>query len=429
MDLNTREIATLVWLSIIIAVLLIIPKTRQALCELPRAFAQQKILQILAVFAVYVVGMIWGLHAIGIWDWDQLKNTIIWTFSVALIAVLGSHKIADDPGFFRKWITQNFQILAFVQFLITLYTYPLWIELLAIPIFTLLTGIIVVGGHDPKTKRTASVLPNIAAILTVAFFGPAFVMTVADFWHYATIQTWRDFYVPIILTLLFVPFIFVLYVAMSYETAFVNLHHSIKDTKLRRSAQLRALLAFGTNIDALRRWQRHVGRHRPQSKDDIKNGIQEIKAALRRERTKLPVDAALGWSPALAKDFLRDFGLPTRDYFRAFGTEWHASSSMIEIGRAIVANNIAYYVEGTETAVTKLKLKLNINEPSTADRAEARFRELSVTLVQAATGQFIPGLDAEDVDLQIGLHRIRVVKCGWPAGTSGGYDKILTVSI
>lgn len=429
MELNTREIATLIWLGIVVAIPLMMPTMRQPLLGLLRAFTQKKILQVLAFFALYVGAIIWCLHAICVWDWDQLKNTIIWTVSVALIAVLRSNKIPDEPGYFRKWITENFEVLAFIQFLITLYTYPLWVELLVIPLVTLLTGMIAVGGRDPKAKQTVSVLTNILVLFSLGFFGLALVMTVLDFWNYATIQTWRDFYIPTLLTLLFLPFIYVLYVLMSYESAFVSLLFSIKDKKLRRWAQWRAVLAFGPNIDLVRRWQRHVALHGPQSKDDVKAGIREIKEACRRERTKPPVADTLGWSPYVAKNFLGDLGLPTRDYHRSHEEEWYASSSMIEIGDGIFPNNIAYYVEGTETAVTTLKLKLNINTPGNADSAEARFRELGHVLIQAAIGHAVPWQDTGDTELHGGLHRIRVIKREWHSGTPGGYDRILTVVV
>jgi len=429
MELTTREIATLIWLGIVAVILLVMPTMRQPLLGLLRAFAQKTILPVLAFFALYVGAMIWFLHAICIWDWDQLKNTIIWTVSVALISVLRSNNIPDEPDYFRKWITENFQILAFVQFLINLYTYPLWAELLVIPFVTLLTGIIALGDRDPKTKQAVSVLTNILALFSLAFFGLALVMTVVDFWNYATIRTWRDFYTPILLTLLFLPFIFVLYVLMSYESAFDSLSFNIRDIKLRRSAQWRAILAFGPNIDLMRRWQRHVAMHCPQSKDDVKAGIREIKEARYRERTKPPVAAALGWSPHVAKDFLGDLGLPTRDYHRSHEAEWYASSSMLEIGDGIIPNNLAYYVEGTETAVTTLKLKLNINEPGKADGAEARFNEFGDILIQAAIGNAVPWQDTGNIELQVGLHRIRVVRSEWHAGIAGGYVKILTVFV
>lgn len=429
MELNTREIATLIWLGIVVTILLVMPTMRQPLGGLLRAFTQRKILQVLAFFALYVGAMIWFLHAIRIWDWDQLKNTIIWTFSVALLAVLRSNNIPDEPGYFRKWITENFEVVAFIQFLITLYTYPLWVELLVIPLVTLLTGMIAAGERDPKTRQTASVLTNTLALFSVGFFGLALVMTVADFWNYATIQTWRDFYTPILLTLVFLPFIFVLYVLMSYENAFVRLFFVIKDKKLRRCAQWCAILAFGPNVDLMRRWQRHVALHRPQSKDDVKAGIREIKEARRRERTKSLVAATLGWSPHVAKDFLGDLGLPTRDYHRSHDAAWYASSSMLEIGDGTIPNTIAYYVEGTEIAVTTLKLKLNINEPGNADGAEAHFKELGDILIQAAIGHTVPWQDIGDTELPGGLHRIRVVKSEWPSGIPGGYDKILTVCV
>lgn len=429
MELNSREVATLIWLGFVVVVILLMPSLRKSLGGLWQAFTQKKLLQVLTVFTAYVGLMIWFLYAICWWDWDQLKNTIIWTFFVALVAVFHSNKIADEPGYFRKWIMENFQVQAFVQFLVTLYTYPLPVELVVIPFVTLLTGMITVGQNDPKTKSTAAILTNALGVLALAFFGYAFVMTVMDFWTYAPVQIWRDLHIPLVLSLLFLPFIFVLYVFMSYETTFSALPFSIKDDRLRRGAKWRSMLAFGPNVDLLRRWQRHVAQHQPTDKAALKAGIQEVKQAQRRERDKEPVDATLGWAPGLAKDFLEGSGFPTRAYHRSYDEEWFASSSMVEMGDGSIPNNIAYYVEGTESAATTLKLKLNVNDIASAPGAEARFVELAELLMAVATGTSFdcPAVDA--LDTRHGAYHVKIVKERWTGGIRGGYDKIFTISI
>lgn len=429
MELNTREIATLIWACIVILTLLVMPGMRKLLLNICRAFKQKTLLKVLALVFIYIGLMIWFLYTICVWDWDQLKNTIIWTFSVALIAVFRSNNIQGEPDYFRKWITENFEILAFVQFLVTLYTYPIWLELLVIPFVTLLGGMIAVGQHDLKTKSTAEFLNKLLGWLALAFFGTAIVLTIMDFWSYATVQTFRDLYTPIVLTILFLPFIFVLYIVMSYETTFIALHFTIKDERLRRSAKWRSVFAFGPNIELLRRWQRHVGMHRPQNKDELKVGFKDVRDAKRRDSVKIEVLPAEGWSPPIAKDFLYDLGFRTRDYHRSFDQEWSAGSSMIEISDGIIPNNMAYYMHGNKNAVTTLKLKLNVNDPENAPSAEARFAELAATLLNSAIGDASPDLGSDDLDVNIGLHRVRVTKTSWQVGKRSGYDRTLEISV
>lgn len=429
MELNSRELATLIWLGIISAIIVVMPSIRKSLGSVWQALMQPQVLRLLAVFALYVVLTIWFLHAICWWDWDQLKNTIIWTFSVALVAVFHSNKIEDEPGYFRNWITENFQIMALIQFLVTLYTYPLPVELFVIPLATVLTGMIAVGENKPETRSTAAILTNVLGVLALIFFGYALIVTLTNFWTYATIQTWRDLYVPIVLSIFFLPFIFVLYVFMSYETTFSALSFSIKDARLRRSAKWRSFVAFGPNVVLLKRWQRHVALHRPTNIFDLKEGIAEIKRAERRQYEKLPVATSSGWPPGLAKDFLSKAGLSTGDYHRSYDGEWFASSMMLEIGGDPIPNNIAYYVAGTEAVVTTLKLKLNVNDAASASTAEAKFVELARLLMIAATGTTYPALAVDALDIPYGYRRVKIVKDSWTGGILGGYDKIFSIAV
>lgn len=429
MELNTREIAAVVWFIIILMITLTVPSIRKSFFNITNAFMQKKILQVLLLTFFYIGLIICLLYCLKIWGWDQLKNTIIWIFSIAMLAVFRSNRIPDDLSYFRKWITDNFKILAFVQFFVTLYTYPLWVELVVIPLMATLGGMIAVGRHKSETKSLANSLNNLLGWFSLAFFGAAVIFTIMDFWNYATVQTWRDFYTPILLTILFLPFIFLLHVVISYETTFLSLHFNIKDEHLRRSAKWRAVLTFGPNINLLNRWKRHVGLHRPQSLDDIKAGLKEIRETKRREGIRLTIPPEQGWSPPIAILFLNDFGLSTNDYHRTSDHEWSASSAFIKVGSGIISNNIAYYINGNIDAVTTLKLKLNINEPNDVAKAEAKFAELSETLVNSAIGDIDLAYSSESLDLDIGIHRVQIIKTRWKLGEQNRYDKILAITV
>jgi hypothetical protein len=429
MELNTRETAILIWGCIMISALIIFPKTREPLGSLLRAFSQRRVMQVLVILSIYVGLMIWFLHAVGVWGPDQIKNTVIWIFSVALVAIFRSNKISDETKYFLQLITDNFKVLAFVQFLVNLYTYPLWVEFIIFPFLTVLYLLIAMGSSDSKTKSAVKFLERSLAFFVLGFFGFALCMTISDFWTYATIQTWRDLYFPIILTTLFLPFIYMLYVFMSYESAFVNLGIFIKDKKLRRTSKWMAFFAFGIDVKLMLRWSRHIALHSPATNDELKDSIREVKQAKRMEEQRLPVPIEMGWAPGLAKEFLIDHDLATRDYYRSYGDEWCASSNMREIGDDIIPNNIAYYIEGNEGAATKLKIKLNINSVSSAQKAESIFKEVCESLINIAIGSSDIIIGYDEIDEDIGIYRIGLNRNTWVNGISGGYDRVLRISV
>jgi hypothetical protein len=67
--------------------------------------------------------------------------------------------------------------------------------------------------------------------------------------------------------------------------------------------------------------------------------------------------------------------------------EWWASSPYLEIGDAIMPNNLAYYVDGHEAVATTLKLVLNVNAPETAQKARCSFLEIARILYEKALGE------------------------------------------
>ena len=102
-----------------------------------------------------------------------------------------------------------------------------------------------------------------------------------------------------------------------------------------------------TNFDYLERWNRYVQRDRPDSKEGIRDSLKRVKTVLNREKNPPEVSKEEGWSPWLAKDFMNEFELKTRDYHQGFEGDWFAGSNMKQIGSGWPQNNIAYYVEGT----------------------------------------------------------------------------------
>lgn len=101
---------------------------------------------------------------------------------------------------------------------------------------------------------------------------------------------------------------------------------------------------------------------------------------------------------------------------------WFAGSPYLEIGEAILPNNIAYYVEGDEHVARTLKLVANFNNQDAAIETRTRFAGLADRLIRQALDQETPEvvrsaiLSEMQVNLPIGKKTIQLVRESWPTG-------------
>lgn len=427
MELNDREIALLIWLGVAVIACIIHPGIRPGIIGVLKAFGRRQILVVIGLLYVFLGLMVWLLSAVCLWHWDQLKTTLVWSMVVGIASLMQINKIEDQPHFFRDWIRDSLKVVAIVEFVVTFYAFPLWAELILQPLLLVIVGTLAVGKRDPKSEPAVKLLNGLLSLFGLGLVVYAAYMIAVNMDSFLTLDTLRDFYTPIVLSILFVPFIFVLHVYSTYEMSFLALRWAIKDDKLRCYAKHKAILSFGPRVALLRRWQTNLGAHRPDDKEDIRRAIREVKDDRRRERHPIPVPPERGWSPHIAKDFLAEFGLVTKHYHRLYD-EWYASSLMLELGKGILPNNLAYYVEGDELVATRLKLNLNVNEVAESAEAEGRFVEVGNALLCKATGN-PPLQNASAMETVLGKHRIAVKKDEWSGGIKGGYDLMLTIEM
>lgn len=428
MELNSREIAALFWLAVVFLVCVFHPKIRPSLLSVARAFFQRQIIIVIGLLVLYVVLLVWGLSSHSLWGWDQLKNTIIWSLAVGFVALFQIPGIAEKPRFFRDWIGDNLRVIILVEFLINFYTLPLLGEFFLLPFVTFVVGMIAVGERDEQYRRVVNLLNTVLALMGLGLLAYTGYMALDDFENFVSMQSLRDLYTPVLLSLLFIPFIFVMHVFMSYDTEFRTIELYIPDEKLRRFAKIRALLSFGPSITLLRRWTRNLGTQRPDDKDGIRQSIKEVKVARQREKNPEPIPASQGWSPNIAKDYLAEAGLVSGDYHRSFD-EWFASTPYLELGEGLMPDNLAYYIEGDELTATRLKLVLNINNPANPADSELRFREVGQMLLNNAMPGHHLETDMSELSVSVENWRIQVTEEKWEGGIRGGYTKRLVIDI
>ncbi|MBF4232650.1 hypothetical protein EA002_23215, partial [Vibrio anguillarum] len=134
-------------------------------------------------------------------------------------------------------------------------------------------------------------------------------------------KTAYDFFVPPLLTLCYLPFIYVTLVYTTYEKVFISLNSKIKNGFHRWIAKLYALILFNVQLSSLERWSNQVGRVNIESHSDLLETFKYIFKVRSAEKKPKEVPKEQGWSPYEAKDFLFKKGLNTGFYNRVFEQE------------------------------------------------------------------------------------------------------------
>ena len=420
---NNREIAVGIWLFAFIAFAVSIRSVRQSLPSLWLAIFHPKILTPLFLMFAYVAIIVFVLSAADLWNIKQLKNTILWTFSVAVVSMFRIPQITDDEAYFRKAIMNSFKIVAVLEFVIAFYTFSLLAELLIVPALTFLITLQAFSGTEKKYQQVGQLLANLLTaigFLLILYSGLMLVTEPALFFQSGTLS---DFALPIALTVLHLPFLFVLSLYVQYEALFTRIQFLYQSTSERRRAKRTALFGLHFRIPLLKRWLRYIQRHRPRELEEFRRSVRYVKTQAKNEKHPPPIPICKGWSPYLASKFLSSLDLGTGDYVQdgLDVSQWYSSSSYLDVNGGPLPNNIAFYVEGDEQCATTLKLVANVNHVPSAQTLRIRLVTTVEKLLDEALGCAVPSelvsaiIDEVAISMSLSGKKIEFVRESWPS--------------
>lgn len=435
MDLNNRELAFVIWGLLFGGYHLATKKApRKALASVLHAFLKPQILVVLFFAGSWVAASVSILSKLNCWTTSNLKTTLLWAVTFAFVTVFDVDRISEGNTYFRKTVRDVASMTAVVTFVAEAYSFSLLAELLLLPFLAVVTAAHVISERDPKQALVHKAAGTILAATGLAYVGYGLYQAAADFDGFATLSNLREFAVPLALSLMFLPFLYGLSVFASYEKNAVRLRLSLTDTELRRYALRHAITHFRLDLEAFRRWTRNIALRPPATREAVHQSVAEVLIHRRRERTPPAVPPEAGWSPYAAAQFLADHGLATTDYHRIDSEQWGASSPMVQLDKdALLSDNIAYYIEGSEHAVLQLMISLNVNGRGDTASSDRVFSEASVALMQSALDH-VPPRALEDLergavsDLVIGGRRVKSEKTPFSGHAFNGYSRTLTVS-
>lgn len=177
---NTREIATGLWLAVILVWVLFSP-ARRVVPGLIRAAAAPKILSAVVVAALFTTGVVFVLWRVGVWTIMELKDTIIWfLFSGIALAFRGVNTPHPDR-IIHASIWDAVRLTVFMEFLLSTYTFPLLVEILLLPFATLIAAMLVIAQSEKQFASVASFLGKLQVALGLIVIGATVWSAAHDF--------------------------------------------------------------------------------------------------------------------------------------------------------------------------------------------------------------------------------------------------------
>ena len=322
-----------------------------------------------------------------------------------------------------------FAVTTLLVFVTELHSFAWYVELLALPVVTLVFLLVEVAKLKPEHGKVANLLGCVTGLIGIGYLSFSIWMTITHWPQTATSANALEFAVPIALSLGFLPFLYAFRLFVAYQGVFVSMEISGIEKRLLPYARWLAVTRLRGDLAWLERWRKALLSDRPQSKRELKQSITKLLTLKEREHAPPVVQPDDGWSPYLAITYMSDLDHATEPYHHSFDDEWFASSRLKSMGDGLLPNNIAYYVEGHERVATTLRLKLNVNDPANATTAEDMFVVSCLHLLEQAVSldaverlkMCVATLDDFEADIPFGC--VRLAHDKWVGGIKNGYSR------
>ena len=430
--LNNRQIATGIWLFLVVLVVLLIKQIRPSLFGVLRAAANRKLVIFFGSFALWVGLLAWGFKLLGLWRYDQILATLFW-IAITGFPLLGrSLDATEDDRYWSKILRDNFRILGLFEFLVVGYSFPLFVELVLVPVLALLGVLIAMGQTDTSYRP----MQNILEVVLGLFVLFVLYLAIRDiFYHpegFWTFETGRNLVLPILFSLGSSPVIYLWFCYSHFESARIRINLSTYHSEeLKAYARKRFFLVFMLRPWLLNRATRQFHTNAMEL-GDIDLIIQYICKYEREAKDPPLVDQAEGWSPYLAREFLKSEGLRTNDFHDSgFDGEWVGESPCIDLDEGLFTNQVIFYLKGRDGVVERLKLSGRFRHEVDTEEVHGRLGEIELLLVQKALNltrdEALNNLpDRNEYSLQSGSTLIERCIEHYPNGQ--GYETVFTLS-
>lgn len=213
---NNRELATILWAIVFLIWAVTKPNILHSIGNLFNAVMRMWIIFLSMV--AYVVLSVFVLHELSLWNMSLLKITIFWFFGWAIIVLMNSNKAGVEKNYLKNTLAGIVGLTVLVSFIADFYTFPFFVEVFLVPFAVFITVLATFSGMKDTYRPVHIFLSWIMITFGILIIGINLYRAISNFRDFATIGTLQEFLLPILLSMMFLPFVYLLVVYMKYQS-------------------------------------------------------------------------------------------------------------------------------------------------------------------------------------------------------------------
>ena len=249
---TNREKAVFVWGGLPLLLLLWKNQSRAILVSFVQGIwptIYPKILVMLSLMAVYVAFICAVTSEIGLWGFDDLKNTILWFGSAGVVLFFGIIQASEGRAFFVQTALGTVTLAVIVAFLLNVFVLSFVGELILQPLLTVLLLMRAVAATDRQFAAVERVLDVMLGMISFGLIAWAIYHLTQQWSELDVTGTASDFALPVWLTISSLPVLFLFALYAGYERTFSQMRG--RDGSASLSARRAVITSFHIRLHEL----------------------------------------------------------------------------------------------------------------------------------------------------------------------------------
>lgn len=258
---STRELATAFWTGIIlVAVGMAIvtnKKARKSFIEVLKCFFGRKIRMLWEIYFLYIGIITFLFSRLPIWESIYLKDIIIWTFFSGLTICINAVAGEADEKYILKVLKDNIRFTMVTELLLSTFTFSFWVELIIIPITTVIVLFDTVAEHKCDAIAVHKLLQDVIAFAGLCVILQTVRVGILEYRELNVINTLVSFFIPIVYLLLVTPLEYAFELYSKYEMLFIQMHFKEPSDKMvQRKRHLKVIKVCGLSVKRIMLFQK-----------------------------------------------------------------------------------------------------------------------------------------------------------------------------
>ena len=258
---STRELATAFWTGIIlVAVGMAIvtnKKARKSFIEVLKCFFGRKIRMLWEIYFLYIGIITFLFSRLPIWESIYLKDIIIWTFFSGLTICINAVAGEADEKYILKVLKDNIRFTMVTELLLSTFTFSFWVELIIIPITTVIVLFDTVAEHKSDAIAVQKLLQDVIAFAGLCVILQTVRVGILEYRELNVINTLVSFFIPIVYLLLVTPLEYAFELYSKYEMLFIQMHFKEPSDKMvQRKRHLKVIKVCGLSVKRIMLFQK-----------------------------------------------------------------------------------------------------------------------------------------------------------------------------